>query len=506
MTRRPLVSLTLCLLCVAASTPGETADEAVFELQEISVFDLDAATRAQSGFAAGQFHVCSDVPEPAVVYPEFTSQKVIYGRAVLGVFPGDNTNASVHVFAVDAVGGSDAAFDLLYFDANADMDLTNDPPVRRRDDPPPGAILGYPGVRQEICFEAVAVEFDFGPGDRRPLEMMPRLVIGEQDDYTTLWLVTTKARRGQIQVAGHACEVLLGHSRRITGWLQQPATALYLSPQVTASWLGSDRLGAMHSIDGVLYRFSATPAGDRLAVAPYRGDWGTLKVSPPRRSVFGGNMRGSLIGPQANVAVGGYARDGSPAPADRCRLPVGDYFPAHLTVTLAGMRLVLSDNYHSDGKPRDSDKQTACGIRIRKDEIFTLDLSRKPKVLFASPAADQRLMLGQELLVKAVLVYPDLDVMIRGMAAKPQAELSGHRRWPIAALLAMGVLGMAASRKYKVLILLPVGAVVGIALFIACLVLLEVLSPPATYHDVVPVVSITRSDGRTVASGTMPFG
>jgi hypothetical protein len=54
-----------------------------------------------------------------------------------------------------------------------------------------------------------------------------------------------------------------------------------------------------------------------------------------------------------------------------------------------------------------------CGITIRKDKPFALDFSNKPDVVFASPARDQRIKLGESLEVKAVLVDPKLDMMIR---------------------------------------------------------------------------------------------
>ncbi len=53
------------------------------------------------------------------------------------------------------------------------------------------------------------------------------------------------------------------------------------------------------------------------------------------------------------------------------------------------------------------------GIKIRKDEPFVLDFSNKPEVLFASPAKDKTFKPGEEISVKAVLVDPVLDIMIR---------------------------------------------------------------------------------------------
>src|ERR1019366_9728596 len=78
------------------------------------------------------------------------------------------------------------------------------------------------------------------------------------------------------------------------------------------------------------------------------------------------------------------------------------------------LSIAASHNYHSDGKPRDrGDRAAVYGITIRKDKPFVLDFSNKPDVMFASPAKDLRVKLGESLQVKAVLIDPKLDMMIR---------------------------------------------------------------------------------------------
>jgi hypothetical protein len=42
-------------------------------------------------------------------------------------------------------------------------------------------------------------------------------------------------------------------------------------------WFGSDRLMAMHLIDGRYWRFGVTPGGDQFSVEPYRGDLGIIE-------------------------------------------------------------------------------------------------------------------------------------------------------------------------------------------------------------------------------------
>ena len=92
------------------------------------------------------------------------------------------------------------------------------------------------------------------------------------------------------------------------------------------------------------------------------------------------------------------------------RLPAG--LPDALNT--ASCRSSLSDNYHSDGRPRDiTTRSPVHAFKIRKDKPFVLDFSNKPEVLFASPARDQTLKPGDTLRVAAVLTDPCLDIMIR---------------------------------------------------------------------------------------------
>ena len=204
------------------------------------------------------------------------------------------------------------------------------------------------------------------------------------------------------------------------GRLDGPATVLMLSPReqsgTPARWWGGDRLTAIHKVKGRFYTFSANPTGDQLTVHLYRGELGTFEIGPGGRTLDEMTVRGSLEGEQRAVAVGGEVVDGSAKAARSCELPVGDYRPNYITVQFGHLRIGASYNYHSDGKPRSrGDRAAVYGIAIRKDEPFALDFSNKPDVMFASPAKDQQVKLGDSLEVKAVLVDPKLDMMIRDL-------------------------------------------------------------------------------------------
>ncbi len=171
----------------------------------------------------------------------------------------------------------------------------------------------------------------------------------------------------------------------------------------------------MHAISGKYCRFSTTPLGDKLFVKLYDGALGTFEVGTGGRDIKEISMRGSLRSQDSAVAVGGNLENGWPKSAQKCQIPSGDYLPAYITVKLGRLSIEVSNNYHADGKPRGGGSNKVYGINIREDKSYVFDLSNKPEVLFALPAKDQRVKLGEQLLVKAVLIDPKLDIMIRGL-------------------------------------------------------------------------------------------
>lgn len=413
------VLLLLCIAAVAAvSTQVGKAGEWVFPLEEVSVFDLPEETR--QGFLVGQRNVCGDKADPNVAaYPKFTSDKPLYGTAQFADPQDEEAPGEVYYFALDASDNTDGEYDRLYFDLNHDRDLTNDRPLTVLTSPPSAAMMGYSDLKQQTCFENLAIPFACGSDGARPVEMMPRLVISNSG-YSSLSLVTTKARKGRIKFADQKCDVLLGHSYIVSGWFDQPWTALHVTPVGYSGpwdWWGADRLSAMHKVRGRFYTFSATPIGDKLIVLPYGGPLGTFEVGAGGRDIDRLEIRGSLRSNKTAVAVGEITNGTRPESTRSCQLPVGDYLPEMVSLNYGTLFINISNNYHSDGKPRDAThRRWVYGIAIREDKPFVLDFSNKPAVLFASPARDERVKTGDEISVKAVLIDPVLDVMIRDLS------------------------------------------------------------------------------------------
>ncbi len=447
----------------ASAGRGGAARERAFTLKEVSAFDL---VDRVGEFTVGRRVVCADKPDAnGVAYPSFTSQQPLYGAVDFVAPTARLDSAALYRFALDESGGTGKGYDRLYFDLNRDRDLRNDGVLEAQKSPPAGALEHYPNTKQQVCFANLMVPLPFGSEGQRPLELMPRLLI-TNEGYKPFMFVTTKARRGQIELGGTRYQVLLGHNYLAAGWFDQPWTALHLLPvgdQSRPMWWGADRLMGMHKIGEVLYGFSATPAGDKLFVRPYDGAWGVLEVGAGGRTLDRLEMKGSVQSPTAALAVGEMRGEPWPAFARQCQLPVGDYQPYLMTIQFSRLSIEISNNYHSDGKPRDTrGRRPVYGIAVRADKPFVLDFSNKPAVLFASPARNSRINAGEELMVKAVLIDPVLDTMIRGL----EDTTRKHRE--------TGPDGQ--PRSYE------------------------------TNVSLDPNVVITRANGEIVARGVMPFG
>jgi hypothetical protein len=457
-----LAGLGLVLRATAAAEPG-TGDQ-TFKLREVSAFEYGV-----EGFLRGQTGECEDKPSPKVkAYPAFASKKPIYGSIHFYQDRKQPDSRQIVYYAVDESRGTGKGYDRLYFDANGDLDLRNDPVVKPHGHPPEKARLDYGGIKAQVIFDFLSVNLDCGPAGMRPVQLMPRLMISvyEKEEYKQMTFVRTRLYRGEVEVGGAPCEALLGNDYTISGRLDTPGTVLMLSPKGPsgdrARWWGADRLMAVHKVKGRFYIFSASPTGDQLTVQPYRGELGAFEIGPGGRTLEEMTVTGSLEGEERAVAVGGEIVDSSPKAERSCQLPVGDYRPNYITIQFGHLRIGASYNYHSDGKPRErGDRAAVYGITIRKDKPFVLDFSNKPDVMFASPAKDHRVKLGESLEVKAVLVDPKLDMMIRRLE-----DTTPKRTKPAD--------GQAAGDQRPV--------------------------------SLDPQVIITRANGEKVAEGVMPFG
>jgi hypothetical protein len=293
-----LTRLGPCLSCLLlATTALGAADNAqVVNLSEVSVL---SGALSSSEFIQGQRAMCESNAMAAVkTYPAFKSKKPLFGSVRFDADFQQPETGQLYYFALDEAGGTGKGYNRFYFDLNRDLNLANDPPLEPRP-LPESARLPWTTLKHQTGFELLRVPFDFGAGEMRPVDILPRLIIWT-NDYAALTFVRNQARKGEIRVAGQRYAVELGHDYVIGGRFDQPMTALRLQPQdnhgAAASWWGGDRLTAFHKIGGTFYSFAATPAGDHLTANPYAGDLGRFEIGPGKRALKKMEVRGSLAG------------------------------------------------------------------------------------------------------------------------------------------------------------------------------------------------------------------
>jgi hypothetical protein len=452
------------LVGLMASLRGaEPPAEKVVNLKEYSAFDAGVQE-----FLRGEMGPCvAQAFKEVKTYPRFRSSKPLYGKVIFAGDYVDPTKGVTCYYALDESKGSGQGYDRLYFDANRDLDLSNDPPLKAQK-PPAGALLPGTYYKQQICFDFVKVEFDCGAEGLRPLELLPRLLEYEGGSHT-MTFVATKVVQGVVDVGNRTYIAVVGQDYYIGGRYDHPATALRLKsighPDPILGDFGTDRLNAFQQTGGKFYQFNVNPNGTRLTVRRYEGEMGTFAVGPAQRKVSKVEVNGTLSAAGTAVAIGSSLDDQGTASRQQFELPVGDYLPSFLTITLGHLQISISDNYHSEGKPQDrAGRPRVFGIKIQKDRPFTLDFANQPAVMFASPAKSARIKAGTAVEVKAVLIDPQLDIMIRGIT-DPSKLVEVETKEPSGAI-----------SKYQ------------------------------RNRSLDPKILITRANGETVAEGVMPFG
>ncbi len=393
----------------APAPPGPT----VVALKEIPVWEL-ANEEVRESFLRGRYAPLSQGRQAGIQYPPLVSDAPWSGTVDFadGAGTADAPRVFYHFVLDCSQKGGD--YDRLYFGDNGTTDLRDSKPRKPRTD--------VKGMAQRIAslketyFEPVQVTLNFGSGGPQSWELLPCLRIYE-GSVPQFHFIAARVHTGEFGIDGTTYEALVGHQYMIRGRFDQPYTTLLLAPKggEPISWSGGNELCATHNLGGRYYRFACTPTGDKLTVQPYVGPLGVFEIGPGGRNVGVLTMVGSLRSATTAVAIGaGTSNRRVPEPVRSCQLPVGDYRIDDVFVQFGDLRALILNNYHADGKPMGKmESQNTYGMAVREDKPFVLEFSRQPQILFASPARDYRVKLGEELSVKAVLIDPALNVMFR---------------------------------------------------------------------------------------------
>ncbi len=454
-----------------SQTTTAPPNEMAVALKEIPVWEAHGRVRAS--FLTGLPALKSPQGDSSIRYPVLKSATPLYGRIAAPYFPvaprdGGGSNRGGLAFVFDQSAGGSGSYDLLYLDENADGDLTNDTPHRVLKDAPAGlSVKGGPAV-ERTWFEPVKVTLPSPEAGPRIIELLPCTWTYEGRTQVVRF-VPAQVHTGRFEVDGKSYEAFLGYEYRLTASLNEPSSALRLVSQdgKRASYLGVEQLNAMPVLGGKYYRFSCTPAGDKLFVQRYDGPLGVLELGPGSRDIKGLEMMGELQSQAAVIGIGFDRIDekGMPQGVGRCEIPVGDYRASYMNASLGKVRFAFSGNYYESAASQTRlSPEARYGIAIRTEKPFVLDFSNKPVVVFVRPTGNDPIYRGREVRVEAVLVDPVLNIMIRRLEDMSHAE----------------------KKSYKT----PDGQ-------------------EMTYEEGLsldPKVTIARANGEIVAEGTMPFG
>ncbi len=429
-----MASLATMGMAAGNDPAAASGQDSTFKLHEVSVFDVSKDDASKGSFLRGQISRCQTEPFAEVRhYPAFVSKTPVFGSVKFGGRGEDTNSAATYYFAVDESGGTGKGYDRLYFDANRDLDLGNDPVLNlQRTAPDHGYKPNFSGIKSVTCFDFLNLDAPASGAGAARVQVMPRLLLTGDDTstYRFLFFVRTHFYEGDIKIAGENFHACLGDDYVLAPDLNAAGTALKLeAPGKSFDWWGGDRITAMHKLNGHYYSFSASPDGT-LTVHPYTGELGVFEVGAGGRALTNFSVTGSLDGRKGGVAVGGDLKHGLQVESPSCEIPVGDYLPDFLTVQYGHLRIQLSQNYHSEGKRQSrEDRPSVFGFTVRKDQPYALDFGNPPAVMFTSPTNTQRIKRGQEIMVAAVLIDPKLDFMIRHVddtAQKQNLSLDPH--------------------------------------------------------------------------------
>jgi hypothetical protein len=489
MSRQFIVLLASCVILAGCrrELPLSVDKDGGFHLKEISLTEAierqpqlaSCGQRAPLAFKKTWYADDSTIQNKEVKkYPRLLGSKPLYGSVRFDRNINVPGSGIEYFFALDAQEGEE--YNRLYFDANRNLDLTDDLPLGLSKKSWPAGLWRQsadrsPSTDYDRLFEELDVPMDFGSGyGVQKVKMLPLLRVNKRytdDDISAaIMFIPLSFRAGQIKIADKKFDVVLAQQHLVSGRFDRPFTNLFImqpgKKEFFENWWSSDTLGAFHFVDGKFYSISATPLGDKLFVKAYSGELGTFKLGSSYRDIKDVAVQGSLRSPQSAVAIGKTEANNpqSIEAVAEWQVPVGDYTADLLLIHYGTLDIDLSDNYHSDGKRQDWDRRRKFAIQIRKDKAFVLDFANQPEVMFASPAKDQVFKPGEEISVNAVLIDPVLDIMIRRLddtreKIKEEIDLGNGKK---------------ETREQN--------------------------------KSLDPIVTITDSSGKTVAEGPMPFG
>ena len=409
----------VCLGLVPRSSPADdkppAGDKSSFKMEEISI--LDQSEDTAGGMPPMYRGVTVQLsPQPAKevkAYPKLNSKHPLYGTLGLNGYQPMPAGMPKYHFVLDqspeavkaaakaaekdssdesekpakrpaARPAATAQYDLLYFDANHDLDLTNDGVVHMMKEQPKAARL-MGNAENSQAFEPVKVSL----GKDQSARLVPIIWNYGPQIYggsRFMSFMASTARQGEVRLGKNAYKATLSQPNGMLGRMDVPSASLTLTPvdgpkrPQPYAWMNT--LGMMREVDGEYYSFSASPSGDRLSVSRYTGDRGVLELSAGTRDIKEMGLTGILQFKGSYFPLGdvNFGMSADKARVTKYRLPVGDYQAMFLSVDYGHLQVGLRSNYSA---PCPAGKCPGPSRFARTSPMFSI--SRKRRRCSSSP-------------------------------------------------------------------------------------------------------------------------
>lgn len=423
------------------------ASAAEFKLEPFSVLEYEGplAFRLRMGQPV---MIENHAPSPEVrAYPPLESEKPMYAQAVFGGHPFGDASGDTFHFVLDESGGTGSGYDRLVFDQNGDLDLTNDPIIRKDTDPPAslGGMDGFPGA--QVVFDAFEVVLNADKGQVRRQRVIPQYQ-GFQDQHI-LFFMAPMGRKGKVRIGSQEFACLLTQDV-IFGGFDSSWISCYLDDKSQ----GLDVLGCWPYIDGAFHIRSVDRAGTRLTVRPYTGALGSFTMGAP--AGISGDITagmGWIMGEDRIIDLKKCPKQGS-----EVQVPVGDYRPIQLAVDHQQKRITLGMRAPDPSM----EKITApASVKVRETGAVAFRFPRFNNVQFKWAKSRTRFKPGDEIKVEASIGNLETNLFLIGLEDMTKKEQT---------------------------LKLPDG------------------TDYVRYASIDPRIVITNAKGERVAQGKMPFG
>jgi len=400
---------------------GSEAGRTEFPLKEVPIPDEVSPAVMYQG--------CHTQPSEEVKrYPEFKSDKPLFGRFAVGGYDSAEKRGGTFFFAIDESAGPGTGYDTIYMDANGNLDLTDDKPAKSR------PAVGRP-TSGESFFSSIIIPSGGEGGE--DIAIAPRMT-GFGDGSKGIRFLPATVRQGRVRIKGRLYTATLTRADNLLSGYDLPRTSLRLYRPESAIRIGGQTLWRISGeenlestvrtvflVRGMWHSFTTTAAGDVITVHPYKGDLGVIRVSHDGKTAGNLIMGGTLISESGSaISLRSTHISVDDIPSGETAIPVGEYAPDLIGVRVGQFRLTVASNHLRDEGEHDPSDYF---LKVRKDSPCNVEIPAKVAVRWLESERTRAFAPGE-----VVGVYPSLetsDLLIEDVTFAPRSP-SGALRMP----------------------------------------------------------------------------